>query len=291
MYTIRRYQLITARTDHDFLITTTMGAKIPGKKLSHILAALNEFKHYECSEAQLNHLAEQHEVELLALKTALIEKLQVLKPLNQPKIPKIYIDSDDEFVATILQDTLSAYFPTEKLNNFTFNPKSMVLCYRHNYSNPEFEALYQHLAPDVYVITAGVLHQTLLIDNLYFKQSGLPTHFSNLQHLLAYLKGHLPSTKNNWLLFYRELLKEDGECFPDALLNCSQRGYIAYCLYRFVSQYLDFWQKPTFIDQVNCFWQADLNDFTIHKEAAVHSPFSEFDLKLETHTSSRVEVV
>jgi hypothetical protein len=98
---------------------------------------------------------------------------------------------------------------------------------------------------------------------------------------MAYLNSDIPGTKNNWLLFYRELMKNTLNQFPDPEVNSCQRGYIAYCLYQFMSQFTNLWNPPTPIDQVNCFWQADLTNFTIHTEAALHSPFSEYDMKLD----------
>lgn len=281
MYVINDYQLVTV-TSGGYLITDSLGAKIPGAKLNHILTTLQQFDKSECSDEQLAALAQKFQIELVALKKVLIEKLQILKPAFKQKIPLIYINSDDPLITFILQETLENNVSIQVVSEDTrsFQEDSMVLFYRQNYSNPAYKTLYQNLGDNVYLITAGVLHNLLMIDNIYFAGSGLPTHFSNLYHLMSYLNSNLPATKNNWLLFYRELIKEGSDQFPDPQINSCQRAYIAYCLYQFMSQFTNLWHTPTPLDQINCFWQADLTCFTVHSEAAVHSPFSEYDMKL-----------
>ena len=157
---------------------------------------------------------------------------------------------------------------------------SLVIFYRNNYSSHDFKRFYHHLPDDVYVITAGIIHNILLIDNLYFNQSGLPTHVSNLHQLMSFLNSELPSTKDNWLLFYRSMVKNNIDTFPDPKINSCQQGFVAYSLYQFISQYTHFWKNPTPLDQINWFWHVDLSSFNVHKEVAIHSPFSEYDMKL-----------
>jgi len=178
-----------------------------------------------------------------------------------------------------------------KLAKHQYDREGLLIFYRTNYSDKDFQTLYQKLPNKLYLITAGVIHQLLMIDNLYFLNSGLPTHFSNLQHLMSYLNSDIPATKNNWLLFYRELTKKSLETFPTPNLNSCQRAYIAYCLHRFVAQYTDLWSTPTPLDQINCCWQADLNNFSIHTEAALHSPFSEYDMRLNLPQVQEEEMV
>lgn len=282
MYVINEYQLVVLISDV-YLTNSNIGAKIPNPKLVKILAALKHHEKSECSEAQLIALAAEFQVDLTALKKVLVEQLNVLKPMLTQKIPLIYINSDDSMVSQIIQETLAKEFTVEVVSESTrrFQKESMVIFFRKNYSAPAFKTIYQNLDEDVYLITAGVLHKLLIIDNLYVKDSGLPTHFSNLHQLMAYLNSDIPATKNNWLLFYREMIKNSMDQFPDPEINSCQRGYIAYCLYQFISQYTNLWGTPTPLDQINCFWQADLTNFSVHSEAALHSPFSEHDMKLD----------
>ncbi len=114
------------------------------------------------------------------------------------------------------------------------------------------------------------MHKLLVIDNIYFKNSGLPTHFSNLHQLIAYFKSDIPATKNNWFLFYRELLKNDYETLPDTEINDCQRGFIAHSLHQFISQFTNLWRPATTLDKINWFWQVDLSSFTVHQEVAIH---------------------
>lgn len=292
MYVINQYQLV-ALTSEVYFINSNIGAKIPNPKLSQILAALKQFNKYECTEEQLAALAAEFQVDLAALKKVLIEQMNVIKPRLEQKIPLIYINSDDNLVASILQETLLKEFNVQVLaeNEQHFNDNAMVIFYRNNYSHAAFKTLYQNLGENVYLVTAGVLHKLLVIDNLYVAGSGLPTHFSNLHQLMAYLNSDIPATKNNWLLFYREMVKNSMEQFPDPEINSCQRAYVAYCLYQFVSQYTNLWNTPTPLDQINCFWHADLNSFTVHSEAALHSPFSEQDMKLDLKKLAELETI
>ena len=291
MYVINEYQLVALPTDF-FLMNVTIGAKIPNPKLANILTALKQFPKYECTEAQLNALAAEFQVDIAALKKVLIEQLNVLKPLLEQKIPLIYINSDDVLITNILQETLVKEFEVQIAEDVNhFQNDSMVIFFRKNYSHSAFKSLYQNLGENVYLVTAGILHKLLIIDNLYVAGSGLPTHFSNLNQLIAYLNSDIPATKNNWLLFYREMIKNSLEQFPDPEINSCQRAYSAYCIYQFISQYTNLWNSPTPLDQINCFWQADLTNFTIHTEAALHSPFSEYDMKLNLKNMHELETV
>ncbi|TAL61385.1 MAG: hypothetical protein EPN84_08050 [Legionella sp.] len=292
MYVINDFQLIAAAADV-YLTNFNIGAKIPNPKLVQILNTLQQFPLFECTEAQLEELATEFQVDITALKKVLIEQLNVLKPLLHQKIPQIYINSDDPLITDILNDTLAKEFKIEVLNTQpqSYTKNALLLFYRQNYSHNDFKTLYQHLNEDVYLVTAGVLHKLLIIDNLYLVNSGLPTHFSNLHQMLAYLHSDIPATKNNWLLFYREIVKNGTDQFPDPQINSCQRAYIAYCLYQFVSQYTKLWNAPTPMDQINCFWQADLTTFSVHSEAALHSPFSEHDMKLNLSKLQTQETV
>lgn len=292
MYVINEYQLIALSSDV-YLTNFNIGAKIPNPKLVKIVTALKKFEKSQCTETQLSALAAEFQVDLLALKKVLIEQLGILKPTLGQKFPLIYINSDDQMITTILQETLDLHFEVEVVPEATrtFKNDSMVIFFRKNYSNNAFKTLYQNLDEHVFLITAGVLHKLLIIDNLYFAGSGLPTHFSNLHQLMAYLNSDIPATKNNWLLFYREMVKNSLDQFPDPEINSCQRAYISYCLYQFISQYTNLWNAPTPLDQVNCFWQADLTNFTVHTEAALHSPFSEYDMKLNLANLKEQEII
>lgn len=292
MYVINEYQLVALGSDV-YLTNFNIGAKIPNPKLVQLVTALRQFPKAECTENQLKELAQEFAVDVTALKKVLIEQLNILKPLLEQKIPSIYINSDDALVASLLQETLSREFTVEVVSSDTqqYPDHAMVIFFRQNYSHAAFKSIYQNLSDKVYLVTAGVLHKLLIIDNLYMVGSGLPTHFSNLHQMMAYLNSDIPATKNNWLLFYRDLVKNGMEQFPEPEVNSCQRGYIAYCLYQFVAQYTNLWNAPTPMDQINCFWQADLTNFTIHSEAALHSAFSEHDMKLNLSQLAMQETV
>ncbi|RUR19052.1 hypothetical protein ELY21_05880 [Legionella sp. km535] len=281
MYVINEYQLVNVASDV-YLTNANLGAKIPHPKFAELLAELKECHHLECSEDFLIQLSQRYGFDINALKKVLVEQLNVLKPMLQQKIPLIYINCDVALIRTVLQETLSKHHHVQLVNEelFPYEKNSMVIYFRNNYSNQSFNSLYQNLDEDVYLVTAGVLHQLLIIDNLYVAGSGLPTHYSNLHQIMNYLNSSIPATKNNWLLLYRDMIKNSMAQFPDPEINSCQQAYIAYCLNQFIAQFTNLWQAPTPFDQVNCFWQADLNSFTIVSEAALHSPFAEQDMKL-----------
>lgn len=287
MYVINDYQLTTVDSKL-YLSNDGKGAKISPGKLADILTALQNQPKLEISREELIALAEKYAVDIEKLELLLINQLNVLKPMLSRKFPLIYLNSDDAFIITLLQNTLDKEYNVSVVaTDFVdFQSHSLVIYYRKNYSNPDFENVYQHLANDVYLVTAGVIHNLLMIDNLYYKGSGLPTHFSNLHQLMSYIHSDIPTTKNNWLLYYRDMIKNTENHFPDAKINACQQGYIAYCLYQFVSQFTNLWKAPTPLDQVNWFWHVDLTNFNVHTEVAIHSPFSEHDMKLNVRMMS-----
>ena len=223
----------------------------------------------------------------------MINQLDILRPLSARKFSSIYIDSNDGLVSQLLQETFQTQYHVYLVedNQPIYTKGSLVIFYRTNYSSVEFKALYQHLPDDVYLITAGVLHTVLAIDNLYFNGSGLPTHVSNLQQLAAFLKSDLPATKDNWLLFYRSMLLNKVDEFPEPKINACQKAFVAYALYQFASQYTHFWKAPTTLDKINWFWHVDLTSFNVHQEVAVHSTFSEYDMKLNLSKIKQPELI
>jgi McbB family protein len=276
-----------------YLSTDGKGAKISNPKLADILAQLQKQDFLEITEEQLLALALRFEVDIEPLKKVLINQLDVLKPMLARKIPTIFINADDELVVQLLSDSLGNEYKVTVVpeSSLDFPADSLVIFYRKNYSNADFKRLYSKLSEDVYVITAGVLHKMLIIDNLYFLGSGLPTHVSNLHQLMAYLHSDIPATKNNWLLYYRNLVKNKVDEFPEPHINACQQGYIAYCLYQFTAQFTNLWKKPTTLDQINWFWHADLTTFNVHREVAIHSPFSAYDMKLNLANLKQPELV
>lgn len=291
MYIINDYQLVLVASQI-YLTSGNKGAKISNKKLADILAHMQKQKKLEINEEQLSALANQYEVNLEQLKHVLINQLKVLKPMLSRKFPVIAINADDDLIINLLEKTFDKQFNLNIVAQTctTYPKNSLVIFYRKNYSNPDFKKLYQHLAEDVYVVTAGVMHNLLVIDNLYYAGSGLPTHVSNLHQLMTYLHSEVPATKNNWLLYYRNIVKNNVDEFPDPNINPCQQGYIAYCLYQFVSQFTNLWETPTPLDQINWFWHADLTTFNVHREVAIHSPFSEYDMKLNLNNTVHQEL-
>lgn len=292
LYIINGYQLQFVN-DSTYIFNDSKAAKIPNEVLFQFLTELRQQKHLEISESELEKLATSYQLPLEQLKKLLINQLDILRPLAARKFRHIYLDVDDNQISELLFNTFKDDYHVHVVSKefHKYEKASLVIFYRNNYSNPEFKEIYPDLPNDVYVITAGVLHKILVIDNLYFKDSGLPSHVSNMHQLLAFLNSNMPATKDNWLLFYRSMVKENVDVFPDPQLNDCQRGFVAYTLYQFASQYTQFWKAPTPLDKINWFWHADLTSFNVHQEVAVHSAFSEFDMNIDLTHLKQSELV
>ena len=267
MYVISAYELVDICSESYFL-SCSLGAKIPSSTLTHILSALKAQEKREISEKGLLDIAQQYEVDINELKQILISKLHILKPLSSRKIPSIYLNSDDELVEKLISDTLRSDYNVHCCPNdfLDFQTPSLVIYYRQNYSDPDFKHVHHALMDNVYLITCGVIHHQLVIDNIYFNHSGLPTHFSNLHDLMQH------SGSNDSLSFYRGLFKDKIETFPTLSLNACQRGYIAYSIYQFIARFVTFNGNPTPHDAINWRWQVDLLKFELKKEVAILEP-------------------
>ena len=267
MYVISTYELVDVCSESYFL-SDSLGAKIPSETLRHILIVLKAQEKREISEKKLMEIALQSEVDMNELKQILISKLHILKPLLPRKIPHIYLNSDDELVEKLIGDTLRSEYnvlccPHDFLD---FQTPSLVIYYRQNYSDPDFKRVHHALMDNVYLITSGVIHHQLVIDNIYFNHSGLPTHVSNLHDLMQH------SGNSDSLSFYRGLYRNKIDTFPTLSLNACQRGYIAYSIYQFIARFVTFDGKPTPHDAINWRWHVDLLTFGIQKEVAILEP-------------------
>ncbi|WP_131782793.1 hypothetical protein [Legionella gresilensis] len=292
MYIINEYQLQTVNST-TYIFSDTKAAKIPSKVLYEVLKELQQQQKFEISESALLALATRFQISLEQLKFVLINQLDILRPLASRKFRKIYLNIDDTLIGELLSDSFQdTYHVKNVTKDFSdYDKESLVIFYRNNYSSPEFKQLFQDLPDNVYLITAGIIHKILVIDNLYFNDCGLPTHLSNLHQLMAFLNSDISVTKDNWLLFYRSMLKNGVDVFPQPSVNACQKGFVAYTLYQFASQYTHFWKAQLPLDKINWFWHADLTSFNVHQEIAIHSAFSEYDMKINSTHLKQAELV
>lgn len=282
MYMIIPYELYETSSGV-YLNCYGKGIKITDRKMASLLRALQAQHHLEVSTEDLHRLLAELDLDVRQFESILMHQIGIIKPRDSRKFNRIYLNIENQLVAQALKESLSREYEVTLVSgeNCEYDRNSLVVFYRNNYSSRAYKALYDKLGEDVYLVTSGVLHKVLIIDNIYVKNSGLPTHFSNFNAFLACAQSDLSLTKNNWLLFYRALLKEKIEEFPDPNINSCQQSYISYCLYKFVSQFTQFWKAPTTLDEFKWFWHADLNSFNVFKEVAVHSPYSEYDMTLQ----------
>jgi len=271
VYVINAYEIIDIGSE-SYLLSLARGAKISSQTLVQILIELNKQENREITEKKLMEISIQYEVDFKELKQLLLSKLHLLSPLLPRKIPSIYLNSDDELVAKLLCDTLKMEYKVDCCSTecLDFQTPSLVIYYRQNYSDKDFKRVLHALSDGVYLITCGVLHHKLVIDNIYFNHSGLPTHFSNFHHLMrGFAKSEPFLTKADPLSFYSELYKRQIDTFPMLSISPCQRGYIAYSIYQFLARFVKFDLQPTPHDAVNWRWEVDLLTFGVQKEISI----------------------
>jgi McbB family protein len=288
LYIINDFQMVCWDSNY-FLSHYNKAMRIPGVKLAEVLIQLSKRPTLEISESELMTMATSHGINFDDLKSALMNKLGVLQKKSSRMFEHLYINSDDDLVTSMLSDGFKRSYKIHTMagDDFALNSPALLLMYRNNYTHADFKKVYRSLPDNVYLITAGVIHRILVIDNVYYKGSGLPTHFSNLNQLLAGMHSQLSITSNNWLLFYRALLKTGMTNLPEPELSSSQKGYISHSLSRFMNQFTDFWKQPTLLDDLNWFWHIDLNSMSVYREIATHSPFSEYEMNLNLENLQR----
>jgi len=167
VYIINNFQINTI-SSKIYLSTDVKGVKISNNNLFLILKALLQQKNFEINDEELLVLATNYQFEVNQLKNILINQLQVIKPSLTRKFPLIYINSDNDFINTILANTYDTEYHLKvvPVNFIDFEEQSLVIFYRTNYSHADFKNLLLHLKENVYLITAGVIHKLLIIDNL-----------------------------------------------------------------------------------------------------------------------------
>ena len=309
VYVISAYEVVDVCSDSYFL-SCELGAKISSHTLTSILIELKAQEKREITEKKLMDMALQYGVDIKELKQILISKLRILRPLLPRKIPSIYLNCDDELVEKLIYDTLLTEYnvhccskapkpPSGSEHQITiqdpssartprgegdvekrrysedfldFQTPSLVIYYRQNYSDPDFKRVHDALMDDAYLITCGVIHHQLVIDNIYFNHSGLPTHFSNLHDLMMGSETDTLLGKNDGLSLYRGLFKRQIETFPMLSLSPCQRGYIAYSIHQFIARFVKFDGQPTPHDAINWRWHVDLLKFGLQKEVAILEP-------------------
>jgi McbB family protein len=263
MYTIKEFRLFDINSCH-YLLNRTLNAKITSETLRQILVTLDQQIKREITNEELNNLAEKHAIEVSELKHTLISKLRLIKPILSRKFPRIYIDIDDPLISRLLCDTLKSHYdishdiPVQD----TLSPPALLICYRQSYFHPDLNDIEKILPDKIYRISCGIVHDQLILDNVYFNQSGLPTHADHIRHLLAQQK--------NELIFYRQFMTKNIAHYPVLPLNDCQRGHIAYAVYQFAARFLDFDTPPVTFDELNWRWHVNLSTLDVRKEIAIH---------------------
>lgn len=271
MYLIHDYQIVDISSEH-YLLSARLIVKLSSQVLVHILMELNQQEQREISETKLLGIAQRFQVDIHVLKQFLIVQHAILRPLASRKVPSMYLNCDDPLVEQLIGDSLKREHNVNccEEDRVDFQSPSLVIFYRKNYSSPDFKHVYESLQDGVYLITCGVLYQQLIIDNIYFKRSGLPTHASNFYDLMRGSSSEeIPGTNLHGLSFYRELFERDIEELPALSLSTCQRGYIAYAIEQFLACYVKFDGRPTPFDAINWRWQVDLLTFGVQKNIAI----------------------
>lgn len=282
MYSINDYQIIDIENDL-YIFHKTKAAKVSHQTLLAIIENLKTFKSYRISEQELSDVACFHNTSLESLKKVLINQLDLLRPLHKRDFKCIYLNVDNSLIGNLIADSLSKYAEVEVVNHDFKNYKknSLILFYRNSYVSEEFRNIYSNLPENTYLVTSGIINKLLIIDNIYYHGSGLPTHESNLHQFYKYLDTELSATKDNWLLFYRNIVKKNGTNFPEPLIDACEQGLVAFYLTKFIQQFSSVWTNPLITtDELDWFWHIDLTHGYLTKEVAIHSAFSELDMNL-----------
>lgn len=291
MYLIKAFSLIDICADH-YLLHLSISAKISSETLRNILYALKQQKKNEITEQQLIRLANTNGVDFEALKHTLSSTLRLIKPLLPRKFQQIYIQADDELVSTLLRETLQTHYTVGDYSTINQNQPapSLLIYFRQNYSDPDLNLIQQTLPDQIYLITCGVIHDQLILDNLYFNRSGLPSHADHLAQLLA--------EQDTQLAFYRKLIDRNIHELPLLPLNSCQRGYIAHAIHQFVTRLTHFDDRPAAFDTLNWRWRIDLSSFDIQKEIAksmgpdlVDIDSEVYDDILSTHAKQALAII
>lgn len=258
------------------------GIKLKSEGLKKVITYIKDHHKFVISEKELKLICDSNNIDYNQASEFMVNKLNILIPKTERMFEKIILNVDDKTILNLLEQTFVNELHVEVSNDWQYsdNDTTLTLFYRNNYSSPDYKQLYASIKASDYIITAGNIASTLVIDNIYFKNSGLPSHFSSLNNVITTINSSLSITKNNWLLFYRELVKNDIYEFPEPDLNTCQKSYVTYCLYRFIRQFTNFSSAPTTLDSLNWFWHVSLENFEIFKEVATHSPYSEVDMNL-----------
>ena len=260
-----------------------IGVNLKSPEINYIIKKIQNHKSGVIQDQDLKVIASKSSVNYEALIDFLVNKIYILYPRTERMFKNVILDIEDELIYNILYNTYSSEFSVKSSSEYSYTDEetSLTIFYRNSYLSKDYSEIYNRIKKNDYIITSGTLASNLIIDNIYFANSGLPTHFSGVNNCLAAIDNELSITKNNWLLFYRELMKNDLDEFPVIDPDSSQKAYISYCLRQFANQYTSFWTYPTTLDMVNWYWNVDLNSMEITKEVALHSPFSEQDMNLE----------
>lgn len=280
-YSIKRFEIIE-HSSRLFIQAHDFAAALDNPHLQSFLRDLRSQKKNEISSMELDTLALKHCLPSEGVKNLLLNTMNIIKPHIRPKLDRLYINADEALITEVLAQTFAPDYEVTVTHRHDYprTEKALVLFYRNQYTSEDYQAMYRALHDNLYLITAGVAHQLLVIDNLFYKNSGLPSHFSNVNQLLGAVQSGMPISQTNWVVFYRELMQKGSESLPSMQLDASQYAFAAYCLANFARQFTGLCSGTALMDKLNWFWHVDLKDGTILKDVAVHSPFSAQDMGL-----------
>ena len=107
-------------------------------------------------------------------------ELCILYLRGSNKIKKLALDINDPLIHDLIEshfNDLVTIIPFSNIDDAYGKKDQFILCYRQHYNDVYFSEALSRLAYEQYIITAGIGHQILHIDNLFSKHSGLPSHF------------------------------------------------------------------------------------------------------------------
>lgn len=227
------------------------------------------------TEEEIKSLSDRYNLPYLPTLKFLKDDLSILVPHNEEQFQNLYIFSDNADIREALTQEFSKHYGINVFANTKLcpidKPKSLVLLFRENYQEETYKDLYNSLdLQDTYLITAFLADKYLIIDNIYNKQQGVPCHFCAINQLKTVAMTSPELQGFSWLLFYRELLKNQANFLPASPLTVMNKHLTIYMLCKFIKRYVDPAARELWCDSVNEFWHVDLEQNKTEREAAIH---------------------
>lgn len=263
---------------NDYIQSKKISAKLKHPGLSRFLNHLLTHEIVKLSQAEFTTLAGDFQIDSMALQDFLISQSGLFKiNLSDDVFSDLVFFGHEDVSKQLTQafsgnGNLSIHHYNEIKNINTAN--TILVYFAPSLNTKEIRRFYDSSENENnYLITAYLLSEYLIIDNIYSKKSGLPCHFCHSERLK--LNGDLipGGQKKSWLGYYREMMRENNNVLFEPKLPGIYSGYIAYTLFQFIRRLVDPFCPEWHYDQYTHFWHIHLDKMQITKEAGSFWPY------------------